>query len=63
MNPFLCLMSIVGGLCLLYIVYRVRMNMAIDGVFHNPSYQLGMVFAVVCALLVFGFTGLVAWLL
>lgn len=62
-DPFGALMFLAMGLAVLIIVYRVRMNMAIDKVFHNPSYQLGMVFMSACWALVLGTLGLFFWIM
>jgi hypothetical protein len=62
-DPFLGLMLAVGGFMLFFVVYRARLNMAIKGVFHNPSYQLGMVFAVCCTMFILGTEMVILWLI
>lgn len=62
-DPFTALLFFVGGMILLYIVYHARLNLHRAKVFHNPSYQLGIVFGACTIMLGTGFTSFILWLL
>ena len=61
-DPYACLLFLIGGSILLYIVYRVRLNLARRDLFSNESYQLGIIFGTVCMMLTFGLIGTLLFL-
>lgn len=50
-----------AGIVLLYIVHKVRVRMTISGVFHNPTYQLGILFGCVAFTFNFGVLIIFRW--
>ena len=62
MSPFHALLTFIGMIFMLVIVYKVRANFIDRGYFNNDSYQLGIIFGVVCYAFVQSMVSLMIWL-
>lgn len=60
-DPYVALLLLVGGICLLPVIYSMKLNLYRRGEYSNASFQAGMIMATIVNMIGLGLITLFIW--